>query len=130
MPDLRELTTRLIDDVWNAARDESAYELVDARYDGGPEGFLAWHRDRRSSFPDQRYEIEQLVVDGDTVAVRWRGRGTQTGRFGPVPPTGRTVDYEGATFLRFDDGKVVAVWSVNELFTVLRQLGVEVTPPA
>jgi hypothetical protein len=29
----------------------------------------------------------------------------------------------------FDDGKVVAVWSVNELFTVLQQLGVEVTPP-
>jgi len=129
MADLRELTTRLIEEVWNGAREESAYELVDARYAGGPDGLLAWHRDRRSSFPDQRYDIEQIVVDGDTVAVRWRGRGTQTGTFGPVPPTGRTVDYHGATFLRFDEGGVVAVWSVNELFSVLQQLGVKVAPP-
>ena len=33
-----------MEEVWNAAREESAYELVDARYAGGPEGFLAWHR--------------------------------------------------------------------------------------
>ena len=133
MADLRELTTRLIDDVWNGAREESVYELVDARYKGeagdGPDGYLAWHRDRRGSFPDQRFEIVQLLVDGNDVAVRWRGTGTQHGRFGPVPATGRAVDYQGASFMRFADGKVVANWSVNELFTVLQQLGVDFTPP-
>ena len=133
MADLRELTTRLIDEVWNGGREESAYELVDARYTGdagdGPDGYLAWHRDRRASFPDQRFEIVQLLVDGDGVAVRWRGTGTQHGPFGPVPPTGRTVDYQGASFMRFEDGKVVENWSVNELLAVLQQLGVTFTPP-
>jgi predicted ester cyclase len=133
MAELRDLTIRLIEEVWNGVREESVYELVDLRYRGetgvGPEGYLAWHRDRRVSFPDQQFEILQIVVDGDRVAVRWRGTGTQRGPFGPVPPTGRAVDYQGASFMRFADGRVVENWSVNELFTVLQQLGVTVTPP-
>ena len=47
-----------------------------------------------------------------------------------MPPTGRSVEYDGATFPRVDDGKLVEVWSINELFAVLEQLGVRMTPPA
>jgi hypothetical protein len=48
-----------------------------------------------------------------------------------VPATGRRVEYAGATFLRFDAaGRIDDVWSVNELFGVLEQLGVRFTPPA
>src|SRR5690606_20806400 len=61
----------------------------------------------------------------------WRGSGTQRGQFGPIPPTGRKVEYSGATFIRFNaDGKIADVWSVNELFQVCQQLGVQMTPPA
>lgn len=131
--DLRELTTRLIHDVWNGDREQTAYDLVDPSHPGdtgdGPDGYLAWHRDRRAAFPDQRYEIIGLLADGDRVAVRWRGTGTQHGPFGPVPPTGRRVTYGGASFLSFADGRLVHTWSVNELFSVLQQLGVHVRPP-
>ncbi|MGV9980378.1 ester cyclase [Micromonospora wenchangensis] len=64
------------------------------------------------------------------MALRWRAAGTQAGQFGPVPPTGQVVSYSGATFLRFDAaGRIVDVWSVNELFQLLQQLGVEMLPP-
>ncbi|HEX2773684.1 MAG TPA: ester cyclase, partial [Micromonosporaceae bacterium] len=80
---------------------------------------------------DLRYKIVDVVAGGERVAVHWRAAGTQLGQFGPVPPTGRLVSYSGATFLRFDPtGKIVDVWSVNELFQVLQQLGVEMLPPA
>jgi predicted ester cyclase len=66
----------------------------------------------------------------DRAALRWRATATQDGPFGPVPPTGRRVDYQGATFMAFDEqGRIREVWSVNELFQVLQQLGVTVTPP-
>jgi hypothetical protein len=40
------------------------------------------------------------------------------------------VEYAGATFIRFDGfEKIVDIWSVNELFQVLDQLGVRFTPP-
>ncbi|MER6594715.1 ester cyclase [Micromonospora purpureochromogenes] len=134
MIDLEALARRFVADVWNGGREESAYELIGAECPGlggvGPEATLAWHRDRRAAFPDLRYKIVDVVAAGDRVAVRWRAAGTQAGQFGPVPPTGQVVSYSGATFLRFDsEGRIVDVWSVNELFQLLQQLGVEVLPP-
>ncbi|KAB1902050.1 ester cyclase [Micromonospora sp. AMSO1212t] len=134
MTDVEAAARRFVADVWNAGREKSAYELVAADCPGlggtGPAAVLAWHRDRRASFPDLRYKIVEVVATGARVAVRWRAAGTQAGQFGPVPPTGRVVSYSGATFLRFDDeGRIVDVWSVNELFQVLQQLGVEMLPP-
>ncbi|MFU8873626.1 ester cyclase [Micromonospora sp. SL4-19] len=134
MTDVGAAARRFIADVWNATREETAYELVAEDCPGlrgtGPAATLAWHRDRRAAFPDLRYKIVDVVAAGDRVAVHWRAAGTQAGQFGPVPPTGRVVSYSGATFLRFDDsGRIVDVWSVNELFQVLQQLGVEMLPP-
>ena len=129
-----ETVRRFVADVWNAGHEQSAYELVAPACPGlggtGPDAVLAWHRERRASFPDLRYKVTDLVVAGPRAAVRWRAAGTQTGQFGPVPPTGRVVSYSGATFLRFDaDGRIADAWSVNELFQVLQQLGVEMLPP-
>ncbi|MEH1054546.1 ester cyclase [Micromonospora sp. CPCC 206171] len=135
MIDREALARRFVADVWNGGREESAYELIGAECPGlggvGPEATLAWHRDRRAAFPDLRYKIVDVVAADDRVAVRWRAAGTQAGQFGPVPPTGQVVSYSGATFLRFDaQGRIVDVWSVNELFQLLQQLGVEMLPPA
>ncbi|MFJ6195799.1 ester cyclase [Micromonospora sp. NPDC092111] len=134
MTDVEAVARRFVADVWNAGREESAYELVAADCPGlggtGPAAMLAWHRDRRAAFPDLRYKLVDVVAAGDRVALRWRAAGTQAGRFGPVPPTGQVVSYSGATFLRFDPtGRIVDVWSVNELFQLLQQLGVEMLPP-
>lgn len=125
---------RFVSDVWNAAREESAYELIAPECPGafgtGPDGVLAWHRDRRTSFSDLRYEIVEIVCGDDRAALHWRATASQDGQFGPIPATGRRVDYQGATFLAFDEhGRIREVWSVNELFQVLQQLGVTVTPP-
>jgi steroid delta-isomerase-like uncharacterized protein len=134
MADIEQAARRLVADVWNGKHEDSAYELIAADCPGrdgpGPEGTLAWHRERRASFPDLRYRIVDLVVDGDRAALRWRAVGTHAGQFGPLPPSGQMVNYSGATFLRFDaEGRIADVWSVNELFDVLEQLGVQFTPP-
>jgi predicted ester cyclase len=125
---------RLVDDVWNAARPQTAYDVVGQDLPGldtvGPEGTLAWHEDRRSSFPDLVYTVTRLVAECEQVAFAWEAKGTQRGAFGPVPPTGRSVHYRGMTCCRVVDGRVVEVSSVNDLFGLLEQLGVEVTPPS
>ena len=43
-------------------------------------------------FPDYHEELEWLVGDGDFVAWRSRGRGTQMGAFGPFPASGKQMD--------------------------------------
>ncbi|GIF65741.1 hypothetical protein Ais01nite_37760 [Asanoa ishikariensis] len=135
MSDREAAVRRLIADVWNGANEATAYELISPDCPGlgasGPVGVLAWHHERRASFPDLRYKVVDLIVSADRAAVHWRAAGTQTGQFGPVPPTGTLVSYSGATFLRFDpEGLISDIWSVNELFQLLQQLGVEMLPPA
>jgi steroid delta-isomerase-like uncharacterized protein len=135
MPDIEEAVRRFVAEVWNGGREESAYDLVAADCPGrdapGPEGAIAWHRERRSAFPDLRYRIVDLVVDGERAALRWRAVGTQAGPLGPLPPSGKMVTYSGATFMRFDgEGRIADVWSVNELLDLLQQLGVQLTQPS
>ncbi|MEH1012087.1 ester cyclase [Micromonospora sp. CPCC 206060] len=134
MTEVEATARRFVADVWNGNREDSAYDLIAADCPGlggtGPDAVLAWHRDRRAAFPDLRYKIVDLVASGGRVALHWRAAGTQLGRFGPVPPTGQVVSYSGATFLRFDAAGLISdVWSVNELFQLLQQLGVELLPP-
>jgi steroid delta-isomerase-like uncharacterized protein len=132
--DLVAKARRFVTDVWNGRREESVHDLVAADCPGfggkGPDAVLAWHHDRRAAFPDVCYEIVDVLAADNRAVVRWHATGTQLGEFGPVPPTGRKVSYHGVTFMYFDaDGKIADVWSVNELFQVLQQLGVEFVPP-
>ena len=130
--DTEELVGLLVEDVWNGQGDRAAL-LVDPSCPGldgtGPDAVVAWHRDRRSAFPDLRYEVLSMVVSASHAAIRWRAEGHHRGAFGPVPATGRSVAYEGASFLRFRQNMLVDVWSVNDLFGLVQQLGAQVVPP-
>ena len=125
---------RLVAEVWNDLDASAAADLVAPECPGlggtGPDAVLAWHVDRRTAFPDLRYDVTDLVAAPGRAVVRWRATGSQRGTFGPIPATGRPVEYAGATFLTFDDAdRVVDVWSVNELFQLVQQLGAEIVPP-
>jgi predicted ester cyclase len=124
----------LVHDVWNDLRRETAYDIVHGDLPGldgtGPRATIAWHDDRRASFSDLTYEIIELVAQRDRVAMHWRASGHQDGPFGPIRATGKAVSYDGVTFLRVQDGLVVEIWSTNDLFGLVQQLGAELRPPA
>lgn len=44
-----------------------------------PRDASAWHREMRGSFPDLRYAIEEVMVAGDRLAIRWTARRTHHG---------------------------------------------------
>jgi predicted ester cyclase len=75
-------------------------------------------------FSDQRWEVHDVIGEGDTVVVRLIHHGRHTGDLMGIPPTGREVAYEYVHFLRFRDGKMVEQWSVRDDMTLMRQLGV------
>ena len=52
----------------------------------------------RQAFPDLRYTIDDLVVEGDHVAVCWTATGTQTGEYGAAAATGKPVVWTGMSF--------------------------------
>jgi steroid delta-isomerase-like uncharacterized protein len=81
-----------------------------------------------AAFSDMRTSIEALVVDGDRIGVRYMSRGTHSGEFMGVAPTGRTVAFGGAGINRILDGKIVETWTVDDLAALIRQISGATAP--
>jgi predicted ester cyclase len=80
-------------------------------------------------FSDQRWEVHDVLGDGDLVAVHLTHHARHTGDLMGIPPTGREVAYQYVHFLRFRDGKMVEQWGVRDDMTLMRQLGVVPSRP-
>lgn len=76
------------------------------------------------AFPDLHITIDDLIADGDKVAVRFTSRGTQRGRFWGLPPTGRSVTISSYLIARIAHGKIVEQWGLDDQLGMLGQLGV------
>jgi predicted ester cyclase len=77
-----------------------------------------------SAFPDGQIIIDQMIVEGDTVALRATFYGTQTGQFQDIPPTGKTVTVPAQDMYHVREGKIVEHWGGPNLLRLLQQLGV------
>lgn len=77
----------------------------------------------RSSFPDTRPGIEHAVAEGDLVVLRGVSSFTHKGEFMGIPPTGKKVTAEWMDLYRFENGKIVEMWAVQDIAGVLEQLG-------
>jgi steroid delta-isomerase-like uncharacterized protein len=137
MADLRTQTLAVNDATyaaWNA-RDPDAVAAVFAadatlREAGRPEAIHGRTAIREraamllAAFPDFRLERQALVVDGDRHADRWVMTGTHRGELFGLPPTGRSVRVEGATFTRLGaDGLVVEDVHYVDFGGLMAQLG-------
>lgn len=80
-----------------------------------------------AAFPDLEYTVEDIVAEGDRVAVRWRMTGTHTGELaGPsmaLPASGRRLDTQGTSFYRLQDGVAQEIWEAFDMMEFLGQLG-------
>ncbi|HEX2156502.1 MAG TPA: ester cyclase [Actinomycetes bacterium] len=77
----------------------------------------------RAAFPDVRSTVEEQVAEGDRVVTRWTARGTHTGDFQGMVPTGRSFTLTGITIERVVDGKIAEVWVNRDDLGLLSQLG-------
>ncbi len=130
--DIKGLVQRWFDEVWSEGRVASIDALMDpgcivhglGGEMRGPEGFKPFHSAYRSTFPDVRINIDHMIAQGDTVAARWSGTGTNSGNGLGFPATGKQVRFTGMTFARIQNGKIVEGWNVFDQFGMLQQLGI------
>jgi len=64
----------------------------------------------REAFPDQRFEEQILIAEGDMVFVAWDVTGTHLGPLYGREPTGKEVTVHGADVVRLENGKIVGHW--------------------
>ncbi|HTT23508.1 MAG TPA: ester cyclase [Candidatus Sulfotelmatobacter sp.] len=66
----------------------------------------------KKAFPDLRMSVQEMVAEGDKVAVLWTFQGTHSGwGYEGLPPTGTRVEIRGITIWRIVDGRIVEEWS-------------------
>jgi predicted ester cyclase len=94
----------------------------------GHEGIKASVADAWTAFPDYHEELLELIGEGDRVVVHLAISGTQRGQWGPLPPTGKRVQFEEIVILQIRDGKVRRQRGIVDNLNALRQLGVVPTP--
>jgi predicted ester cyclase len=85
-----------------------------ARYQANLRGWV-------EAFPDFRWELQHLIIEGDWLAARFHDTGTHRGVFQGVAATGRTVSTPEFAMYRVADGKITEVWgAVGDVLSQLR----------
>jgi len=79
-------------------------------------------------FPDGHFTIDDMLVEGDKVAVRFRITGTHTGESEGIPPTNKRVTLWGIGIDRIVRCKVVESWERYDTLGWMQQLGVALAP--
>lgn len=92
--------------------------------DQGIAGFKQLVGMYRSAFPDLRSDVEQIIAEGDLVAVRLVTTGIHTGPLMGIPATGKQINIQEFHIGRFVDGQCVEHWGLVDMMTMMQQLGV------
>jgi steroid delta-isomerase-like uncharacterized protein len=115
--DLDEMTAH-----WEPGSTDAVHGLVELR---APDSYREWFGNLFKAFPDFRFEVLDVVAEGDKAAVRWRATGTFNGpvRFEGMMPTGASVDITGCDLLTVRDGRIQRNEAYMNGAQMARQLG-------
>jgi predicted ester cyclase len=81
-----------------------------------------------AAFPGYQLSVDDLVAEGDKVAVRSTFTGTHRGELMGVAPTGKPVSIGLLLIYRIAGGKIVEHWMQADTLGILQQIGAMPAP--
>ena len=79
-------------------------------------------RQAQAGFPGYQIVPEQIVAEGDLVAVRGTIHAVHKGVFAGIEPTGRKVSFGLMIFYRISDGRIAEHWLLMDVPALMAQL--------
>jgi steroid delta-isomerase-like uncharacterized protein len=89
----------------------------------GPEAIKHHVGDWLRGFPDLRFTVEEMIAEGDLVVSRSVLRGSHTGTWLGIPPTGKHLDIRMSVTHRIENAKIAEDWVLVEALGLFQQLG-------
>jgi predicted ester cyclase len=129
--DNKTVYRRFIQEVFNEAKFDNLSDLLAPNYQirdappgtpPGAEGVKQVVTMFHAGFPDMEITLDEVVVEGDTVASRSTLRGTHRGEIFGLKPTGRPVAMTTLTLVHIVDGKLTESWVKNDTMSLMHQL--------
>lgn len=121
---MREQSNRqVIRRVFEEALQDGNIDLVDSLFSAhfidhstpyqpaGTQGVKEYFRQVRTGFPDIEISIEDLIAEGDKIAVRTIWRGTHLGEYEGHAPSGRQVTRSMLQIFYLAEGRIVEEWN-------------------
>lgn len=132
----KEILTRFIQEVWNAGEIDCSDKYLAPRYTihhdpgdpwDGKELDLAGYKERvrlsRAPFPDQCFEISELLAEGTAVIMSWFWTGTHKGDMPGFPASNKVITMSGITIYYFnEDDRITGHWQITDRLGVFQQL--------
>ncbi len=122
---------RVLEEIFPAADEAALAEVISPEFVNheapagtppGPAGTTMFMRLLAAAFSDQKWTMEKVLVDGDTVVLYCVHSGRHTGTFFGLPATGRAFAYKQMHMIRLEDGLGVEHWAVRDDAGLMRQL--------
>jgi predicted ester cyclase len=126
----RAVETRNLDELDELVQKDAIIHTRDMNIPGDKEGIEYLKEQGRvykDAFPDIKFIIKEILIDGDKGMAYFTATGTNTGEINGMPPTNREVSVDLVEMFRFKEGKLSEYWSVFDNLSFLMQLGL-ITP--
>ena len=75
------------------------------------------------AFPDLKFTLDDVIVEGDRFVMVWRWCGTHRGTIMNIPPTGRTVETRGTSIVDMSGDLIQRATRIWDLAGLLRGMG-------
>ncbi|HZE41058.1 MAG TPA: ester cyclase [Stackebrandtia sp.] len=128
---MKQTVRRLYEEFLNDGKDAVADEIVTDDFVFHPvpeENILGPARLRHvrdflaTAFSDVRFDVEDMVAEGDRVAVRFTMNATHSQDWHDLPATGKRFAMRGTSFFRVSDGRMAEGWNLLDSAGAMRQL--------
>jgi len=127
----KEIVRRFLEGIWNYEKLVSLDQVLAPDYIfhdavGDTRGIREFRQgvaDELEAFSDVLVAIDDIVAEGDRVAVRYTSSYLHHGEFMHAYPTGKLTTVHGVAIHRVADGKVAETWEAYDRRTFARELG-------
>jgi steroid delta-isomerase-like uncharacterized protein len=132
MADYKAMAQRWFTEVMNEGKEEVIDELCAENFvDHDPlpgtspdrQGIHDFIKQVRAAFPDIEMTADDILGEGDRLAVRSTMRGTHQGEFMGIPASGKKVEVSNYDFVRFENDQVVEHWGTIDSAALMEQIG-------
>jgi len=126
----KAIVRRFIQQIFVEGRTEAVDELVAEDFTAhtwgnaeGRDGLKAAMERVSKGLAEVALTIDDLIAEGDCVAVRVTAHAKQVGEFMRLPPSGKSYTIGEIHIFRLRDGKVIEHWHQFDQMGLMKQLG-------